>query len=90
MLHWKKLKGSFWWRDVLKQVDNYRGVTYINLGRGDTILFWSDNWQLDGCHTPLRDRFPRLFTFVLDEGLSAAQVYNTEDFSSLFFLPLSR
>jgi hypothetical protein len=88
--HWEKLKGSFWWRDVFKQVDNYRGVTSINIGRGDTALFWSGSWLLDGCHTPLRDRFPWLFTFVLDEGLSAAQVYNKEDFSSLFYLPLSR
>jgi hypothetical protein len=88
--HWEKLKGSFWWRDVLKQVDNDRGFTSIKIGIGDTALFWSDNWFLDGCHTPLRDRFPQLFTFVLDEGLSAAQVYNKEDFLSLFFLPLSR
>jgi hypothetical protein len=37
--HWEKLKGSFWWRDVLKQVDNYRGVTSIKIGRGDTAFF---------------------------------------------------
>jgi hypothetical protein len=37
--HWKKLKGSFWWGDVLKQVDNDRGVTSIKIGIGDTALF---------------------------------------------------
>jgi hypothetical protein len=42
--HGENLKGSFWWRDVLKQVDNFRGVSFIQPGRGDTFLFWSDGW----------------------------------------------
>jgi hypothetical protein len=29
--HAKNLTGSFWWRDVLKQVDNFRGVPLSNL-----------------------------------------------------------
>jgi hypothetical protein len=70
--HGENLKGSFWWRDVLKQLDNFRGVSFIQHGRGDTFLFWSDGWQCDGSSIPLRDRYPRLFSFVLDENLSEA------------------
>jgi hypothetical protein len=84
------LKGSFWWRDVLKQVDNFRGVSFIQPGRGDTFLFWSDGWLCDGSSIHLRDRYPRLFSYVLDENLSAAQVFDTDDLVSLFHLPLSR
>ncbi|XP_071683372.1 uncharacterized protein [Lolium perenne] len=42
--HEEKLCGSFWWRDVMKQVDNFRGVAAVIHGAGDTMLFWSDNW----------------------------------------------
>jgi hypothetical protein len=59
--HGEKLLGSFWWLDVLKQVDNFRGVSSIKLGRGDTFLFWLDSWHLDGSLTPLSVRLPRLF-----------------------------
>jgi hypothetical protein len=41
--HGEKLMESFWSRDVLKQVNNFRGVSSIKLGRGDTFLFWSDS-----------------------------------------------
>jgi hypothetical protein len=37
--HVEDLRGSFWWRDVLKQVDNFRGVVIAKLGRGDTFFF---------------------------------------------------
>jgi hypothetical protein len=35
--HEEKLFGSLWWRDVLKQVDNFRGVFVVTRGRGETI-----------------------------------------------------
>jgi hypothetical protein len=38
--------GSFWWRDVMKHVDNYRGVAAIIHGKGDTMMFWSDNGKV--------------------------------------------
>jgi hypothetical protein len=88
--HGEKLKGSFWWRDILKQVDNFRCVSFVQPGRGDTFLFWSDGWLYDGSSIPLRDRYPRLFSFVFDENLSAAQVFDPDDLVSLFHLPLSR
>jgi hypothetical protein len=41
--HAENICGSFWWKDVIKQVDNFRGVAKVQHGRGDTLLFWSDN-----------------------------------------------
>jgi hypothetical protein len=41
--HAENLCGSFWWRDVMKQVDNFRGVAHVKIGSGTSFLFWSDN-----------------------------------------------
>jgi hypothetical protein len=87
--HAENLCGSFWWKDVLKQVDNFRGVAVVNHGAGDSFLFWSDNWNINGMVRPLKDRFPRLFSFVLNENISAAKVYEQEDILNLFYRPLS-
>jgi hypothetical protein len=43
--HAIKLCGSFWWRDVMKLSEQFRNVSNVLQGRGDTFLFWSDRWQ---------------------------------------------
>ena len=88
--HADNLAGSFWWRDVMKLVDNFRAVSSVTLGKGDTFLFWLDNWKTDLIKRPLKDRFPRLFSFVLDDNISAAEVFATHDKVDLFHLPLSQ
>jgi hypothetical protein len=87
--HAENLCGSFWWRDVLKLVDNFRGVAAVQLGKGDTFFFWSDNnWNINDSKMSFKSRFPRLYSYVLDENLSAANVCATQD-TDLFYLPLS-
>jgi hypothetical protein len=38
----------------------------------------------------MKSRFPRLFSYVLEENMSAFEVYNREDITSIFYLPLSQ
>jgi hypothetical protein len=40
--HTSKDKGSFWWRDVLRLVDWFRGIATCKIGDGTTVLFWKD------------------------------------------------
>jgi hypothetical protein len=87
--HEEKLCGSFWWKDVMKQVDNFRGVSVISMGAGDTFMFWQDNWKVDGVARPFMFRFPRLFSYVLNDKMSTLEVYSVEDLSQLFYRPLS-
>jgi hypothetical protein len=54
----------------MKQVDNFRGVAQVTMGKGTSFLFWSDNWTVNNSSMPLRIRFPRLFSYVLEETLS--------------------
>jgi hypothetical protein len=38
---------------------------------------------------PLAERFPRLYSYVLDPKLTAAEVYDCQQPSELFYLPMS-
>jgi hypothetical protein len=87
--HEENLCGSFWWRDVCKHVDNFRGVAYVNPGTGETASFWHDSWNVSGSKQPMSQRFPRLFSYVLNDKASIAHVYQMEDILSLFYRPLS-
>jgi len=51
--------GSFWWKEVLKLFGEYRKLTECTPNQGNSDLFWSGNW----CPTPLKDRYPQLFSF---------------------------
>jgi hypothetical protein len=56
------------------------------VGDDSYVLFWKDFWH--GKET-FCNKFPRLFSFVLDEDNSVAKFANSEDLGSCFALPLS-
>jgi hypothetical protein len=87
--HATKLCGSFWWRDVFKLVEDFRALSSVKLGRGDSIIFWSDKWKFNDCLVTLLERFPRLFSYALDQHISVADYYEAVDRINLFYLPLS-
>jgi hypothetical protein len=87
--HAENLCGSFWWKDVCKYLDKYRQVATILPGKGDTFLFWLDSWKFENSNTPLSERYPRIFSYVLDDKLTAEEVYAIDDITQLFHLPLS-
>ena len=69
------LCGSFWWKDIMKLANTYLQLCKVKVGRGDTALFWSDNWN----GQVFRDLFPRLFSFTLDAQLSVQEILHTAD-----------
>jgi hypothetical protein len=77
--------GSFWWRNIMKLIDTYRKMTHCNLGNGETILFWTDNWK----NMFFDERFPRLFSFVKDKLISVKEALQISDPAQVFHLPLS-
>lgn len=36
-------KGSFWWRDILKLLDTFKTLSYVQVQNGQTCLFWQDD-----------------------------------------------
>jgi hypothetical protein len=81
--------GSFWWRDIMQLSSNFMSFSSVTPGTGISFSFWTDKWNFLGTNLPLSERFPRLFSFVLDKDMSAAQVFAVEDFTNLFYRPLS-
>lgn len=84
--HATREMGSFWWKDVLRLNNLYRGVAQCTIGDGSTTLFWDDLWspQL------LVDAFPRLFSFAKSDHSSVKQIMQAQDLESIFVLPLSQ
>ena len=78
-------KGSFWWRDLLKLCDHFRGVATCQIGDGTTVLFWHDIWN-GHC---LQQKFPRLFTYAKNDKISVAAFLRNNIINDQFFLPLS-
>ena len=87
--HGTVLCGSYWWKDILKLNKAFRLYSEVTINMGDSVLFWFDAWVFLGSSIPLRERFPRLFSFVIDDKVSVREVINTLDMSELFYLPLS-
>jgi hypothetical protein len=64
-------RGSFWWKDVLKLCDMFRGIAKCNIGDGSIVLFWSDLWN----GNILESKFPRLYSFARNKNISVANFF---------------
>lgn len=76
--------GSFWWNDILKFLDSFKGLAMVNVSDGKTCLFWDDLW-LNKVH---RIHYPQLFSFAKNTDISLHLVYNAEDLEDFLHLPL--
>jgi hypothetical protein len=79
------VRSSFWWRDILKQLVHYKGMTAAHVHDGRSCLFWLDLWN----NRLLHQDFPELFSFVRDANISVHNADNMVPLHSLFHLPLS-
>lgn len=78
-------KGSFWWRDVLKLIPQYKQMTVIQTKNGHSCLFWKDRWM----NQTLQIDFPECFSFAKNKAISVNKAFNLQSFFDLFNLPLS-
>jgi hypothetical protein len=84
--HASREVGSFWWRDVMRLSDIYRGIARCSqLGDGSTVMFWNDLWTQPG----LSEQYPRLYSFARKDGISVQEIMSEEDLDAIFRLPLS-
>lgn len=83
--HLSNLKGSFWWRDICKLMDVFRGLARCHLKSGNTGSFWYDVWT---DQSPLFYSMPRLCSFAQDHNVSVSDFLSIEAEGN-FTLPLS-
>ena len=38
-------KGSFWWKDILKLLDKFKGLAIVNINDVKSCYLWSDLWN---------------------------------------------
>ena len=53
-------KDSFWWRDILKLLTKFKGIAYVSVQDGSSVLFWEDQWN----NLVSRLEFPELHSFA--------------------------
>jgi hypothetical protein len=78
-------RGSFWWRDIIKLLTQFKGITSVTPGNGKSVLLWEDLWL----GSVPRLQFPELFSFAKDKNVTLFRASSVQDPYSLFHLPLS-
>ena len=38
-------KGYFWWRDILKLLDKFKGLAMVNINNAKSCYLWTDLWS---------------------------------------------
>jgi hypothetical protein len=79
-----KLVGSFWWRDVLKTLESFKGFAWVEVGEGKTTLLWHDNW--DGIRKSAQ--FLELWSFASCKDITIQQARMAAS-HEMFHTPLS-
>jgi hypothetical protein len=64
------MKGSFWWRDILRLLHSFKGIAQVQLGTCDTILFWEDLWN----GQILKFKYLELHSFAISKNITAQRV----------------
>ena len=78
-------KESFWWRDVLKLLDSFKGMAMINIQDGRTCLFWEDLWN----NRVPKLHFPELFSFAKNPKISLRFALDVDGPEQLLHLAIS-
>jgi hypothetical protein len=78
-------KDSFWWKDNLKLLNCFKGITQVSTVKGDTMLFWQDLWN----GKILNQSYPHLFSFTSNENITLPMVLQLDELHELFNLTLS-
>jgi len=79
-------KGSFWWRDNLKLLQNFKEMTTIQIKDGQTCLFWKDKWLPN----ILEHQFPQLSSFAKRKTISVSKALTMNSASLLLNLPITQ
>lgn len=69
--------------ETIRQIQRY--IASVTVADGSTCLPWDDCWN----GQPLKQAFPKLYSFARKRNISLAVASSTDPVSTLFSLPLS-
>lgn len=78
-------RGSFWWRDLLKFLPNFKNLATALVQNGRSCFLWLDTWN----QTLWSQACPHLFSFAKSHFVSLHTAVTSEHLEDLFHLPLS-
>ena len=81
----RRIRGSFWWLDILKLQDDYKGMAMVSVKDGSTCFLWHDLWEGSVCS----QTYPELFSYAKNQHISLKVAASTSLIQNLFHLPLS-
>jgi hypothetical protein len=81
----QRSKGSFWWKDIVKLITNFKGISSVTVQDGSSVLIWQDLWN---GHL-LQQEFPELFSFAKNPDNTFKNFMALPQLAENFFLPLS-
>lgn len=77
--------GSFWWKDILRLANHYRGIAMPIVGDGKSFALWQDIQN----NTLFKLDFPCLYSFAKRKSCSLAMFLQNLDLLDNFPTPLS-
>lgn len=78
-------KGSFWWRDIIQLLNQYKGLASPAARCGSTIHLWEDLWG--GCVPKLQ--YPELYSYTRCKNITLQRAAGIGNLEELFHLPIS-
>lgn len=67
------MRGSFWWRNILKLLNSYKGLSIVQLQNGSTCILWDDMWA----HMVPKLPFRELYSFAHHKSISVQNAKTT-------------
>jgi hypothetical protein len=77
-------RGSFWWRDILKLIDQFKGIAMVSVRDGKSCFLWHDLWNGTVCS----QSFPELFSSAKNQNISVSVAAANSPLHAHFHLPL--
>jgi hypothetical protein len=79
------MKDSFWWRSILRLLDNFKGIAKVDYSSADTILFWQDLWN----GQVLKLSYPQLHSYAKNDKVTLRSILQLDNVQDHFNLRLS-
>ena len=80
----RRIRGFFWWRDILKLQDDYKGMAMVSVKDGSTCFLWHDLWGGSVCS----QTYPELFSYANNQQISLKVAASIPLIKNLFHLRL--